>query len=172
MEKLIIGWQEYLSLPELDIPSIAVKVDTGAKTSALHVQDLDPVPHVDRVRFRVCLRNHDNPNGIPPHFQRFTPDPPSDSPNHDITAISPVIEVPIVDYRAVTSSNGTPEERYVIETTIQLGKHQWQTEITLADRNSMGFGMLLGRRAMSARLVVDPGQSYLCPLPSPVPTPL
>ncbi|MGD1849151.1 MAG: ATP-dependent zinc protease [Cyanophyceae cyanobacterium] len=174
MEKIIIGWQEYVSLPELSIPSIAVKVDTGAKTSALHVQDLEPVAKKasqPKVRFRVCLRPHDNPNGIPRQFQQFCPDPASELPANDIVAISPAIECPVVDYRSVTSSNGTPEDRYVIETVIMLGPHRWQTEITLADRHSMGFGMLLGRRAMESRIVVDPSQSYLYAQPSPVTVP-
>ncbi|MEM6500828.1 MAG: RimK/LysX family protein [Cyanobacteria bacterium P01_C01_bin.89] len=176
MEKITIGWQEYLSLPDLKIPSIAVKVDTGAKTSALHVQDLEPISHkkpqrgshIDKVRFRVCLRQHDNPNGIPSQFQQFRPDSTSEFPANDIIAISPVIEYPVVDYRSVTSSNGTPEDRYVIETVIMLGRHHWKTEITLANRNSMGFGMLLGRRAMESRVTVDPSKSYLCAQPSPL----
>ncbi|MEM9246146.1 MAG: RimK/LysX family protein, partial [Cyanobacteria bacterium P01_F01_bin.153] len=134
MEKITIGWQEYLSLPELNVPSIVAKVDTGAKTSSLHVQDLEPVSkghkRKGKVRFRVCLRQHDNPNGIPRQFQRLCSDPTAEVSANAIIAVSPIIECPVMDYRSVTSSNGTPEDRYVIETIVTLGRHRWQTEIT------------------------------------------
>ena len=176
MTKITVGWQEYLTLPDLGIPSIAVKVDTGAKTSALHVQDITPSADSKTVQFRICLRRRDKPNGLPAHFEKQAiaveskkaPTPPSPE---DLVALSPIIEAPLIDYRTITSSNGDPENRHVIATTIQLGKHQWKTEITLTARTSMGFGMLLGRRAMESRIIVDPGASYLWPLPTSTSSP-
>lgn len=164
MEQITVGWQEYLGLPALGIPAIAVKVDTGARTSALHVQDVTPSADGATVQFRVCLRRRDFSQGVADPFQPVAIAPDQPSTPKDFIALSPLLTVPLVDCRTITSSNGTPENRYVIATPIQLGKHQWQTEITLTDRTSMEFGMLLGRRAMEPRIIVDPSTTYLCPL--------
>lgn len=133
-----IGWREWLSLPQLQIPRIKAKVDTGARTSALHAFDLDYFEHdaVLMVRFKV------HP------LQRDT--------HCTIEAIAPV-----VDKRAVRNSGGHAQERPVIKTQAVLGPQRWDIELTLTNRDVMGFRMLLGREAVRHRFLVDPGKSYL-----------
>lgn len=136
----VIGWREWASLPELDIPAIKVKVDTGAKTSALHAFQLETW-HADGeqeyVRFWLHpLRRRDD--------------------------IVICCEAPILDRRVVKDSSGNAEERCVIQTPIRIGTHQWDIELTLTSREDMLFRMLLGRRAMvDSGFVVDPSASYL-----------
>jgi len=133
-----IGWREWLSLPQLGITHIKAKVDTGARTSALHACYVEPYrgQGLWMVRF-----------GIHP-LQRRT----------DI-----LIECTAVvrDRRDVTDSGGHREQRYVIETLATLGDVSWPLELTLTNRDSMRFRMLLGRTAMEDRFVVNPSASYL-----------
>ena len=137
-EKLTIGWREWLALPELGIQAIKAKIDTGARTSALHTFGLAPFEQrgILKVRF-----------GIHPLQRR-----------KDIEIYCVAV---VVDRRRVTSSDGQSERRYVIRTAIALGAFRWPIELTLTDRKSMRFRMLLGRAAMGGRLLVDPGKSYL-----------
>ncbi len=136
--KMVIGWREWIALPGLSIPAIKVKVDTGARTSALHAFFAEPFQHHQRgyVRF-----------GVHPLRGR-----------RDLAVISTCA---LLDEREVRDSGGHRERRWVIETPLRLGDAEWPVEITLTDRDSMLFRMLLGRTAMVGRMLVDPKASYL-----------
>lgn len=138
ISKTKLGWREWLALPELGIPAIKAKIDTGARTSALHAFRLDTFEENNRLKVRF---------GIHP-LQRNT--------DLEIFCIADVI-----DQRLVTDSGGHREKRLIIQTVIRLGDCEWPIEITLTDRETMKFRMLLGRTAMRGRMVVDPDRSYL-----------
>jgi len=134
-----IGWREWLSLPELGIPAIKAKIDTGARTSALHAFKV--AYYQNRGRGKVKF-------GLHP-FQRKN--------NPEL-----VCEAEVIDERMVTDSGGHREKRYVITTPIVLGGHEFPIEITLTNRDSMGFRMLIGRTALKGKFFVDPNTSYRC----------
>ncbi|MBC7605656.1 MAG: 30S ribosomal protein S6--L-glutamate ligase [Burkholderiales bacterium] len=136
--KVILGSEEWFSFPDLGIPTIKARVDSGAKTSALHAINISP--------FR-----RDDSNWV-----KFDINPIQ---NNQKTVIH--CEAPLVDKRIVKSSSGFREQRYVIQTTLDIGNSSWLIEMTLTNRDSMGFRMLLGREAMSGRVLVDPEQIYL-----------
>jgi hypothetical protein len=130
---LVIGWREWVALPDLGI-TVKAKVDTGARTSAIHATDIRR--RRDEVRFTVH-----------PH-QRDDDDPVT-------------VTLPLLDVREVRSSTGEAQERYVVKTWARLQRRRWQIELTLASRDEMGFRMLLGRTSVRGRFLVDPGASYL-----------
>jgi len=132
-----LGWREWLVLPDLGVAAIKAKVDTGARSSALHAFDVEPVSDGGRqmVRFKVHPLQRDVE-----------------------TTIEAVAEV--VDYRSVRSSLGEESLRPVIVTTVELLGQRFEVELTLVRRDAMGFRMLLGRQAIRRRFVVDPGCSY------------
>lgn len=135
--KPIIGWEEICSLPELDLPFIKAKVDTGAKTSALHAYDIKVFTKDEQkfVRFKIHPLQRD-------------------------AKLERECEAPLVDRRIVISSNGEREKRYVINTKIVLGEKKFRAELTLTSRHNMAFRMLLGREALrKAKVVVDPVKS-------------
>ncbi len=134
----LIGWREWIAFPEWGIAAIKVKIDTGARTSALHADDLRIVER-DGGRFAVFT--------VRP-WQR------SDRDGVEVTA-------PLVDERSVTSSSGDASTRPVVLATIQLDGEPHEIELTLTRRDDMGFRMLLGRKAMEGRYLVDPSHSYL-----------
>ncbi len=136
--KIILGSEEWCSFPELGIPAIKARVDSGAKTSALHAINISPF-----VR-----------DGI--NWVKFDINPIQ---NNLKTVIH--CEALLIDKRVVKSSSGFREQRYVIQTNITIGGDIWSIEMTLTNRDSMGFRMLLGREAMSGRILVDPQQQYL-----------
>lgn len=137
-----IGWREYVALPDLGVPHIKAKVDTGARSSSLHAFDLEQFQKEGRdyVRFKI------HP------VQR------SDAKVIDV-------ETPVLDIRKVKSSSGEVTLRPVILTPVRLLGATWLIELTLANRDEMGFRMLLGREAIRGRMLVDPGSSYYSGLP-------
>ena len=134
----MVGAKEVCDLPDLGIYDIHTRIDTGAKTSSIHVDQLKKLTR----------------NGKP--WIAFDIHP-------DIYNVDDVIhcESPIKDIRKIKSSNGESQERYIIETTLGLADQTWPVEISLADRSEMSHLMLLGRQGMSDRLLVDPSQNYL-----------
>lgn len=136
--KIVVGWREWASLPDLDIKRIKAKVDTGARTSALHAFDLKI--YTEKGAPMVWFAVH-------PLQKR-----------NDIVNES---GAEVIDQRWVSDSGGHREKRYVIMTDIVLGEQQWPIEMTLTNRDNMKFRMLLGRTAMMDRLIVDPSASYL-----------
>lgn len=135
---LLIGWREWVSLPDLGVAALKAKVDTGARTSALHAI------HIEEFRRGAST------------WVRFQVQPDQHSSETIVEA-----EVPLREYRHVRSSNGQLERRPVIQTTIALSGHAWPIEVTLSNRKEMDFRMLLGREALGGRFSVDPGRSYL-----------
>lgn len=135
---MTLGWREWVSLPDLGLQHIKAKVDTGARTSAIHafaLRTYEEAGH-ERVEFRM-------------------------HPNQKDTDTVVVCDARVVDKRVVTDSGGHKEERLVIETTLQIGGHSWPIEATLTARDDMLFRMLVGRTAMKNRAVVNPGRSYV-----------
>jgi hypothetical protein len=133
----VIGWREWVGLPELGVDAIKAKVDTGARTSSLHAFDVMEVVRdgVDYIRFSI-------------HPEQRLAEP----------TIS--VELPLTARRRVRDSGGKTELRPVVETVLSLHGQEWPIELTLTRRDAMGFRMLLGRRAIRHRFVVDPGSSY------------
>jgi hypothetical protein len=137
---LTLGWREWVALPGLDIPAIKAKLDTGARTSALHAYRVEPFTRhgADHVRFWL----HPLRRNARIDLQR---------------------EAPVLDRRLVRDSGGHAELRYVIATQVRIGTRQWDIEITLTNRENMLFRMLLGRTAMTAGgITVDPSISCVC----------
>lgn len=137
MDLLNIGWREWLALPMLQIPAIKAKIDTGARTSALHAFFVEPFERngIQMLRF-----------GVHPLQKRLD--------------LEIICEAPVKDYRAVSDSGGHREMRYVIETEVVLGDLKKRIEMTLTNRDNMKFRMLLGRTAMAGMSVL-PDRSYL-----------
>lgn len=133
----IIGWREWVGLPDFGIKSIKVKVDTGARSSSIHAFQLHRFKRdgIDWVSFYI------NP------VQR----------RHDRTI---KVEAVVIDTRSIRSSSGVSTERPVIKTNVTLLGVTWPVELTLANRDAMGFRMLLGREAFRRRFLVDAGNSY------------
>ncbi len=133
-----IGWREWVALPELGVNKIKVKVDTGARTSSIHAFDMEIYTRAgqDYVKYKL----HPNQKDI----------------KKTISCKSKVIE-----YRSIRSSNGAIEHRPVILTDISVFGLTWPIEITLTNRDEMGFRMLLGRASIKNMFLVNPGKSFL-----------
>ncbi len=141
-DKIIIGNIENCDLPDLGIFDLQARVDTGAKTSSLHVDN---------------LTRYQN-NGKP--WVKFDLHP-------NIHAVGQVVNCssPLKDIRRIKSSNGASEERYVIGTTFRLGGDSWPIEITLTNRSDMSYLMLFGRQGMGDRVLIDPSTTFLTTAP-------
>ena len=137
-KRIMLGWREWVGLPDLGLSRIKAKVDTGARTSSLHgfdVRDFDD-NGVHRVEFKIHPLQRDSQ-----------------------TAVTCIAN--ITDQRIVRDSGGHREKRWVIETPLVIGSQTWMIELNLTSRDDMLFRMLLGRTAMRGRAVVDPSRSYL-----------
>lgn len=137
-EILTLGWREWVGLPQLGLPCIKAKVDTGARTSTLHAFELRPFNEDGR------------------HQVEFKIHPQQNNTDLIVTCVAD-----IVDERPVTDSGGHREQRWIISTPLKIGVYTWPIEMTLTSRDSMMFRMLLGRTAMNGLAVVNPAKSYL-----------
>ncbi|MBK5922531.1 30S ribosomal protein S6--L-glutamate ligase [Rhodovulum sulfidophilum] len=136
-----LGWEEWVSLPDLGLPAMKAKVDTGAKTSALHAFDIEPFGPASRPKVRFAV------HPIPGREDLSIP-----------------CSAAIVDRREVTSSNGDSEWRYVIAAEIVVGGRRWPIDLTLTHRGGMAYRMLLGRQALGEDVIVSPGDSCCQPI--------
>jgi len=137
-QRLVAGWREWAQLPELGVDYIKVKIDTGAKTSSLHAFQLSTVTHSGQ------------------DYVKFDIHPIQDNDTIIYTCISP-----IVDYRWITSSTGHRQQRFIIETQLKIGDYASLVQLSLANRDEMGFRMLIGRAALKKEVLVDPAHSFL-----------
>lgn len=135
---ITVGWREWVYLPDLHIDKIKAKVDTGARTSCLHAFQIDPYTDngIEKVHFLI----------------------------HPIQKRDDIVDecdAVVLDKRKVSDSGGHTETRFVIATRLVMGPHEWDIEMTLTNRDTMMFRMLLGRTAMESRVLVNPARSYL-----------
>jgi hypothetical protein len=138
----VIGWREWIALPGLGVRAIKAKIDTGARSSALHAFDIELETQRGR---RIAI---------------FSIHPVQRSDRDAVT-----VEAEVLDERWITSSTGHRQQRYVVRMDMELMGHTWTSEVTLARRDQMGFRMLLGREALRRRFLVDPTASFLAGRP-------
>jgi ribosomal protein S6--L-glutamate ligase len=134
---MLLGWQEWIALPDLGLAALKAKIDTGARTSALHMSSVTSVSS-SRIRFVV-----------------------HPVPGRADLAIT--CSAPLAGERSVISSNGERETRYVITSTLALAGRQWPIELTLTNRETMRARMLLGRQALRQAIRIDPARTFLQP---------
>jgi len=139
-EALSLGWEEWVSLPDLSLPAIKAKVDTGARTSALHAVAIEPFGTEKNPQVRFIMH----------------PDPADPT-------VEVICSAKVIDRRNVTSSNGETEMRYVIQTKVVIAEQTWPINITLTNRETMGYRMLLGRSTLREGMSVVPSASFLQP---------
>jgi hypothetical protein len=138
-QRPVVGWREWVQLPDLGVGAVKVKVDTGARSSSLHAWDIEEV---------------DAGSGL--QMVRFCVHPFQDDDEHVVET-----RAPLVDHREVRSSNGDAEIRPAIATTVVVCGRPIRIELTLSRRDEMGFRMLLGRSAIRRRFLVDAGRSFV-----------
>ncbi len=136
-DKIIVGCEEWCGFPELNVPAIKARVDSGAKTSSIHAFNIKTFKRhgATWVGFDIHPLQHDRKTTVR-------------------------CESPVIDRRLIKSSNGTSEKRYVIRSKMQIADAEWEINLTLTNRDSMGYRMLLGREAMHGRVIVDPSISF------------
>jgi len=138
-DAMVVGWREWLALPDLGVDLIKAKVDTGARTSAIHAFEVNPFEKEGQPWVRFAIH-----------------------PIQDDTETVIWCEAAVIDIRNVTDSGGHTEPRYVISTTVEMDNKRWPIEVTLTNRDTMLFRMLLGRTAMTAgNIIVNPSLSFL-----------
>lgn len=137
-EKKILGWREWCGFPDLGIRAIKAKLDTGARTSSLHAYNIKPVTHdgVQYVEFDIHPVQRKNLPSIP-------------------------CKAPVIDERHVKSSSGVQQLRYIVEVNLNLNGEAYPIELSLTNRDEMGFRLLLGRHALKRKFIVDPAISYV-----------
>lgn len=133
--KTLVGWREVVDLPEWGIHGVVAKIDTGARTSSLHVEDLEEIAP-GRIRFHVILSRGETPERVE-------------------------AEADLVRISNVRPSTGRPQQRRVVRTDVVLGGKRKEVEISLVSRKGMLCRMLVGRRALGEDFVVDPERRYL-----------
>jgi len=140
---IIVGWREWVRLPELGDVRVKAKIDTGARTSAIHAWKIQPFDKDGEnwVRFELHPNQEDNKTRV-------------------------ACEALVLDSRLIKSSNGQEQRRYVIRTPLRVGPFVWPIELTLTRRDEMGFRMLVGRTALNPGALVNPSKSFLCPTPA------
>ena len=131
---LKIGWREWVGLPDLGVGAIKAKIDTGARTSALHAYQIEPFRRGGALWLRFKLH-----------------------PIQRSEASKVTCEARAIDERTVRNSGGGVERRYIVKTMLKLGEQAWSIELALANRDQMGFRMLLGRTALEGRALIEPG---------------
>lgn len=138
VEPVVVGWREWVALPQAGVPWIKAKIDTGARSSAIHAFDLelDPVAGVDWVQFSIH---------------------PWQRSDDDVAEL----RLPVLDRREVRSSNGQIEERYAVALDVKLAGRTTTTVMTLSNRDEMGFRLLIGREALERGFLVDAARSYV-----------
>jgi hypothetical protein len=141
-----IGWREWVGLPDLRVGAIKAKVDTGARTSALHAYRIEPFRRGGALWIRFELH-----------------------PIQRSDAMKVTCEARAIDERTVRNSGGGVERRYIIKTLLELGDERWPIELALTNRDQMGFRMLLGRTALEGRALIEPGRSFLLGAQAPKP---
>lgn len=139
INKHIIGWREWVAFPKLKIPEIKAKIDTGARSSAIHAYNIHVYRNkngIRKVRFQVHPNQRDDQNIV-------------------------ICTAEVIDKRKVKSSSGHEEKRITILTPLLIGDFIWPIELTLTNRDEMGFRLLIGRKALGNRFLVDPKKSFL-----------
>lgn len=134
---VLIGWRERIALPDLDLGNVEAKIDTGARTTALHASR---------------IRTFDEDNALWVEFH----------PEHDRLDSNRLCRCPVKEHRAITNTSGVPEDRIIIRTRMLIAGHRLSVDISLADRTDMAFPIIIGRTALRrGRLLVDSGRSWL-----------
>lgn len=141
----IMGWREYIRLPALGLGPIVAKVDTGARTAALHALNIEALADGDRVRFDAVV--------------------------DETQQLTRVCSLPLHGVKRVKNPGGAVEDRYVIETEIAVGPFRWTSLFTLTDRADMGVPILIGRSTIRGRFLVNPSRSFLLGEPASRPQP-
>jgi hypothetical protein len=133
----VVGWRELVGLPDFNIEEMRAKIDTGARTSALHAEEQEQFEQAGEKWVRFKLPAH----GPAPDY---------------------LLEAQVIDERDIKNTGGVPERRLIIRTTLLLGRHRWKIDVSLADRKKMEFDLILGRTAVHSRgVLINPRSSFI-----------